>query len=1305
MAMVRSKNPLRSIKWLGIALLLCVLGLLAAAWITAINTELGARIVWRIATTTVPELSGEYESGTLSRGLQLRQVQYQDAKRRVAIDRLRSLWQFQWSPLKLTVAELALGQVEFTLLPSPPEPLKLPDSLRLPFALNLKQVNLQKLTLRTTGARYEFSGIALHASTDKVHHAVVLEQADTPVGKATLQLSMNGDKPFALNGQASLRGSTLQDAKLHEDYIAQMRISGALARMDVIADITGSKTNWRLDIAATPFAEIPFTRALVDIRQVNLAAFRSGLPKTGIDIHADIKPAGNHTSPADLSAMEVAGNISIINAIPGRLDQGLLPLASLSGTARLDKEAQAISALTIKLAGGAQLIGSAHNRSPFKGGLDLQAQGLNLATLHGALRATALAGPLTLMFDESRQRIHADLADKAYSIEADATIDTSRLALDHAALKSGPALLTLQGSLARDTHAAYAVKGTLRQFNPGLFLNTMHIRAPEPSKQLPFKIYQANINSTFEVNGSLNPSLIAQARFDIYDSSYNNLPMRGGGTVQVGQGTVQKSDATLDVAGNKLNVKGAFGRPNDELIVAVDAPALDKLGFGLAGLLKVQGSFAGTLQKPKVMATFTAKGLRFGEHRLASATGDIQALGLPAYGSDATIKLDLNASGYYGVNDHLGRLNAAILGSYAYHQIHLATAGQLQGQKLDLLLAASGRLKQVKNGMAWSGTVSQLDNRVFPQIHLVKPVSLDMASQQLRLGKTAISIEKTNVALERFAYENGAISSAGQADAVQVAHLLALRKEFTDIEPLPVQTNLVLDAHWDFKLARQAEGFVQIERRSGDISGKGKTGDILLGLDKLKLRADLSGNQVVFNAEADASRVGHLQGSGRLGLMPSEAMLTITPQSPVSGQATMDMALEKAGILAGPRISLKGRVNADLQMQGTLGGIALSGQINGDDMALTLYDQGVELQDGTARLVLHDQVLEIRQAIFHGGKGQLRITGNIPLSNQNPDLTATVVADKLQLLAKPASQLTLSGNARITNSGGQLAVDGKFVVDNALFNLPETPAPELGDDVVVVRSRGAGSNQAEGRRATAKQPAGPFSPMIKLAIDLGNDFRFRGQGADLRMTGLVTIIKQPREEPKAQGTVSVAEGTFEAFGTKLAIDRGILNFQGIMDNPNINIQAMRRNQEVAAGVNVTGTAKTPRATLVSEPDVPEEQKLSWLVFGHAGGGNEGGTRTAAQNAALALVNSIAGGKKLAKNIGLDEISLETGTSGEQLVTLGKSITNKLTLGYKQGLTSAESAVELTYLLSQHWSVVTRGGQILGINIRYSNRFD
>jgi len=337
----------------------------------------------------------------------------------------------------------------------------------------------------------------------------------------------------------------------------------------------------------------------------------------------------------------------------------------------------------------------------------------------------------------------------------------------------------------------------------------------------------------------------------------------------------------------------------------------------------------------------------------------------------------------------------------------------------------------------------------------------------------------------------------------------------------------------------------------------------------------------------------------------------------------------------------------------------------------------------------------------------LRITGNIPISDQlasRPDLAANIVADRLQLLADPAAQLTLSGSGRISSTGEHYAVNGKFTVDQARFDLPETAAPQLGNDVVVIRDSAAVTDVPG--KPLAEQRASPWSPAIHLDINLGRRFYFVGRGADLRLAGDVAITSQPGQQPQARGTVRVAEGTFEAFGAELAIERGIINFQGAMNNPNINILAMRRNQEVAAGVQVTGTANSPRVTLVSEPDVPQDQKLSWLVFGHAGGGEgQGAAQAAARGAANALANQLLEGGNFAGRLGLDEVSFDTGTSGEQLVTLGKTITDKLTLGYRQGITGAESAVELTYLLSRHWSVVARGGQILGLNILYSNRFD
>ena len=56
-------------------------------------------------------------------------------------------------------------------------------------------------------------------------------------------------------------------------------------------------------------------------------------------------------------------------------------------------------------------------------------------------------------------------------------------------------------------------------------------------------------------------------------------------------------------------------------------------------------------------------------------------------------------------------------------------------------------------------------------------------------------------------------------------------------------------------------------------------------------------------------------------------------------------------------------------------------------------------------------------------------------------------------------------------------------------------------------------------------------------------------------------------------------------------------FTGPLDNPGLEIRAMRLHQQVEAGVEITGTARDPRLRLVSKPEVPDGEKLAWLVLG------------------------------------------------------------------------------------------------------------
>ncbi|MFP3711623.1 hypothetical protein SB783_47400, partial [Paraburkholderia sp. SIMBA_009] len=82
--------------------------------------------------------------------------------------------------------------------------------------------------------------------------------------------------------------------------------------------------------------------------------------------------------------------------------------------------------------------------------------------------------------------------------------------------------------------------------------------------------------------------------------------------------------------------------------------------------------------------------------------------------------------------------------------------------------------------------------------------------------------------------------------------------------------------------------------------------------------------------------------------------------------------------------------------------------------------------------------------------------------------------------------------------------------DRALFDLPEDGAPHLSDDVVIVRPDGTVRGDVQTGTAVAKplkvdeKPAPSLAPRANIDIGLGNNFRFRGHGADLGLRGTIT---------------------------------------------------------------------------------------------------------------------------------------------------------------------------------------------------------
>jgi translocation and assembly module TamB len=1393
-----------------VVVLVLVVALALGLLYGALTTERGTAYAWQAAVKLLGgKLSGTLESGALANGVRLREVRWRaldGSGTDIQIDRVSGRWALMREPWRFTIDYLHVGTVDARIgasSSSSSEPLKLPQDLRLPMQLEIRDVQVDKLLLHQGTSTTEFSHFAFHGRSDGRHHEAAVERLDTPFGAVTASAKLDGVRPFPLTGDVGYSGKVNDEAVQVGGHL-----SGTLANLVAELDASGMKLAGHAQVEATPFGEVPLKRATLTFDHVNPQAFAPGAPLADLAVRAELQPEGQEAGEVGASAasgasgasvttslnsaqrptaghpasasealtagksaagLTVAGHVSIVNARPGAIDQHLLPLIDANADVRLDASAQRISNLAVRLVKSATLTGSGA-LSGKRGQFDLQVASLDLNALQATVRPTQLSGPIAIRLNDDIQTVTLDLADPKAALRAQGklTMDPARLSFNDVRITSGKGRIDLSGALKHDANSSYNLKAQLTDFDPLTLASQMPSRAPvngpavpqsEAKSRLsaqaaaqagstagaksaapadkaaaavkntgkavvkkevierktpapkraapPARKIEAKVNGTLSATGMLAPVFTTKAEFKLGPSVYDGLPLTGGGTVQLAGSRILPSHANLSVAGNQVDLQGSFGARGDRLRFHIDAPALERLGFGLAGLVAADGDLTGSFEHPNVVLNYKADSVVLSSNRIGHAEGHAELRD----GANGALVFTTDARNVSAGGVDLATLTARLTGTRASHSLEAAATGKLQDRPLDLTLAANGKLTEARDGTRWDGTVTRLQNRGTPALNLESPLAVSAGPRRLTLGATRLTLEGAVLSLKSFSFDHGKVQSAGSLTGISVARLQDLRREITGTPPA-VKTDLIFDGDWDFALGTTASGHIQLRRRSGDVTVEIGRGLASLGISDIAARAEFSGgNRLNATVRAQASRIGVIDADAHTTLVERDGFLSVNEEGALTGNVNANVpSLKTTGGLFGPSYLLDGHLALKLALGGTVAKPNLTGSLLGDGLSATLVDQGVQLKDGVVRVALSHNLVDFQQVEFHGASGTLRATGRVRLDGAEPDLTASIVADKLELFAAPDRNLSLTGSASVANAGAQggMAINGKFTVDHALFDMPEQSAPKLGDDVVVVRPDGTVAGERPRPVPGSNKPIGPFAPRANIDINLGNNFRFRGQGADLGLTGTITAMSAPNLPLRAVGNVRVTQGsTYTAFGRKLNIENGFFTFNGPVANPGINILAMRRNQQVEAGVSVTGTVNFPVAKLVSEPNVPDNEKLSWLLFGH---GTDQGNNLGQQSTmttALALLGS-ASGKRIAQTFGLDEFSIgrsEVGLTDPQVVMVSKAINEWLVIGYEQGLQSASNAVKATVNLTRYWSVAAYGGTFDGIELLYTRRYD
>jgi len=504
---------------------------------------------------------------------------------------------------------------------------------------------------------------------------------------------------------------------------------------------------------------------------------------------------------------------------------------------------------------------------------------------------------------------------------------------------------------------------------------------------------------------------------------------------------------------------------------------------------------------------------------------------------------------------------------------------------------------------------------------------------------------------------------------------------------------------------------------------------------KLRLAAEAGAQRLLVEAAVRGPRLGNIEARLEAGMRDA---WTLNRQAAWSGSLRTDTPdLAWLAEFLDERGKTGGRLNSEVTLAGTPEHPLLSGLFKGEGLALALPETGMRLTEGTLDARLDDNLLRVSQLAFAsplqpaprqlqraagerlaeitGRPGRLEIAGQMRVDRSNESAALELSLDRVGVYQLPDRWLTVSGNGSISWLADTLTVRGRVAVDAAWWQMAPMGAPRLSDDVVILAADGTA------------QPGG-FRPRLDLDLetDLGRQFMFSGLGLETRLAGSVRLQAEGRDLPRATGRIRSQGGRFEAFGQQLEIERGILTFQGLVDNPAIDARAVRRGLAVVPGVQISGTAQRPVVRLVSDPDLPDVEKLSWLVLGH--GPEQGGAGAAGLllSAAGSLFGNESGGlvRQIKQGFGIDEFSVRQGEigdsggrqmgsrvvgstfdttagTGNQILSVGRRLSSNVLLSYDQSLGRAGSVVKLSIALNRQVSLIARAGTDNALDVLYT----
>ena len=795
--------------------------------------------------------------------------------------------------------------------------------------------------------------------------------------------------------------------------------------------------------------------------------------------------------------------------------------------------------------------------------------------------------------------------------------------------------------------------------------------------------WPAKLNGQITTKGSLFGGTwqVSVPKIDVKGSVKQN-PVNIEGSLQGNSYMQWKIPQLLVALGrNHLDIHGEL---NDKLLLDanINAPALDNALPGLGGTIKGVIKARGTLAQPQLNADLQGQGLRWQQMRLQSLAlkGNVTS----AQQISGNLVLNLQQLHQEGIDINQILLNAG--GDEQSHQLTLKVTGKpVAGD-----LALKGHFDRQQQRWQGSLTRSQFTTPV-GNVTLSRAMSLDY--QNLKQTITIGSHCWLNPNAELCVPEPIVAGPAGHAH-LQIRKLdLAMLKDF-----LPAQTQLSGRFSGDTRVNWTANGGLPnanlsltgqgVEVRQ-DVQGK----MLPIAFDRLDLKAALVKGKAQLQWLIKLVNNGQLTGNVQITDPENRRNLGGTVGIDNLSLDILNPALSKGE-------SVQGVLNSRLRLGGSLQNPQVFGQLALRNAKALTSAMPVELTDANLSMIFNGMSSTL-EGLIQTAHGNLNLSGNADwrqLDNWRAHIAAK--GDRIRVTVPPMVRLDVSPDLTFDATPAAFTLDGRVDVPWARIVVQDVPESAVGvsSDEVMLDDH--------------LQPIQPTTTGMainsNLIVHVGDDVRLSAFGLNARLNGDLKV-GQGKNGLGLNGQINIPSGRFHAYGQDLVVRKGQLQFSGPPDQPYVNLEAIRNpdatEDNVTAGIRVTGLADEPKVEVFSDPAMSQQAALSYLLRGQGLGSSDDSNALTSALVGLGVAQSGQVMGKIGETFGVSNLALDTaGVGDSQQVQVSGYVLPGLQVKYGVGLFDSLATLTLRYRLMPKLYLEAVSGVDQALDVLYKFEF-